>query len=38
MTNAYDKDLNVNMMNDEDRCFKPVTFKSLICAFKSLFR
>ncbi len=38
MTNAYDKELNVNMMDDEDRCFKPITFKSFMCALKSLFK
>lgn len=36
MTNAYDN--NMNTMNDEDRCFKPVTFRSVLCFMKSLLK
>lgn len=38
MTNAYDKDLNINMMDQDERCFKPITLKGLWTGFLSLFQ
>ncbi len=36
MTNAYDN--NMNTMKDDERCFKPVTLRSILCFMRELFR
>lgn len=39
MTNAYENDIDMDMAKDDScRCFKPVTFKTILHVLRRMFR
>lgn len=38
MTNAYENKMRVNMREEREPCFKPLTFKDVLRVLKRMFR
>ncbi len=38
MTNAYDKEMDINMIETKERCFQPITLGTVFYVLRRMFR